>query len=199
MKLSSFQPPVLLESFKFVSGNAEHPSDRLCLFIQLFLSSIFLCFRFLNTTCEVQLEDSAKAASVTRLLKLKDDFFTVGVHLIISSCLVISYHLYSSYNIIFILSYLIISFHIILRWGVLTPQAWRRVWWGPRWGRWRSSGWQLTPPARTGPFSVKYSSRKQRDSSSRVPLDTQWDISQECHTMVPQMIIVTNVQWESSL
>ena len=111
MKLSSFQPPVLLESFKFVSGNAEHPSDRLCLFIQLFLSSIFLCFRFLNTTCEVQLEDSAKAASVTRLLKLKDDFFTVGVHLIISSCLVISYHLFSSYNLILschILKYLFI-------------------------------------------------------------------------------------------
>ena len=119
-------------------------------------------------------------------------YLIISFHLIISSYLVISY------NLNYIL-YLIISFHIILRWGVLTPQAWRRVWWGPRWGRWRSSGWQLTPPARTGPFSVKYSSRKQRDSSSRVPLDTQWDISQESHTMVPQMIIVTNVQWESSL
>lgn len=50
-----------LESFKLVSGNAEHPSDR-----------------FLNTTCEVLLEDAKKAASVSKLLKLKDDFYTVG-------------------------------------------------------------------------------------------------------------------------
>ena len=50
-----------LEGFKFVSGNAEHPSDR-----------------FLNTTCEIFLEDTKKAASLTKLPKLKDDFFSVG-------------------------------------------------------------------------------------------------------------------------
>ena len=56
-----FQPPVLLESFKFVSGNAEHPSDR-----------------FLNTTCEVFLEDSTLARRLSKLPRLKDDYFTVG-------------------------------------------------------------------------------------------------------------------------
>jgi len=59
--LFTFEPPVLLESFKFVSGNAEHPSDR-----------------FLNTTCEVFLEDSTLARRLSKLPKLKDDYFTVG-------------------------------------------------------------------------------------------------------------------------
>ena len=58
---SLFQPPVLLESFKFVSGNAEHPSDR-----------------FFNTTCEILPDDAKKASSLTKLPKLKDEFFTVG-------------------------------------------------------------------------------------------------------------------------
>jgi len=57
----SFEPPVLLESFKLVSGNAEHPSDR-----------------FQNTTCELLLEDKTKAGSLSKLPKLKDDFYTVG-------------------------------------------------------------------------------------------------------------------------
>lgn len=57
----TFEPPVSLESFKLVSGNAEHPSDR-----------------FLNTTCEVLLEEPKRAASVSKLLKLKDDFYSVG-------------------------------------------------------------------------------------------------------------------------
>ena len=52
---------MVLESFKLVSGNAEHPSDR-----------------FLNTTCEVLLEEPKRAAPVSKLLKLKDDFYTVG-------------------------------------------------------------------------------------------------------------------------
>ena len=56
-----FQPPVMLEGFKFVSGNAEHPSDR-----------------FTNTTCEILLENPKKAASLSRLPKLKDDFYSVG-------------------------------------------------------------------------------------------------------------------------
>ena len=55
------QPPVYLEGFKFVSGNAEHPSDR-----------------FLNTTCEILLEDTKAASALTKLPRLKDDFFSVG-------------------------------------------------------------------------------------------------------------------------
>ena len=57
----SFQPPILLSSFKFVSDNAEHPSDR-----------------FINTTCEVLPDDPKKAATLSKLPQLKDGFFIVG-------------------------------------------------------------------------------------------------------------------------
>ena len=57
----SFQPPILLSSFKFVSGNAEHPSDR-----------------FINTTCEVLPDDPKKAVTLSKLPQLKDGFFIVG-------------------------------------------------------------------------------------------------------------------------
>ena len=56
-----FQPPILLSTFKFVSGNAEHPSDR-----------------FINTTCEVLLDDPKKAVTLSKLPQLKDGFFIVG-------------------------------------------------------------------------------------------------------------------------
>ena len=56
-----FQPPVTLESFRFVSGNAEHPSDR-----------------FFNTTCEILPEDPKKTASISKQPPLKDGFVVVG-------------------------------------------------------------------------------------------------------------------------
>ena len=56
-----FQPPVPLASYRFVSGNAEHPSDR-----------------FFNTTCEILPEDTQKAASITKQPPLKDGFLIVG-------------------------------------------------------------------------------------------------------------------------
>ena len=56
-----FQPPLPLSSFKFVSGNAEHPSDR-----------------FINTTCEILPEDPKKAQPISKLPQLKDGFFIVG-------------------------------------------------------------------------------------------------------------------------
>ena len=56
-----FQPPVILESFKFVSGNAEHPSDR-----------------FINTTCELQPEDVTLAKRISKFPMSKDSFFYVG-------------------------------------------------------------------------------------------------------------------------
>ena len=58
---SVFQPPLPLSSFKFVSGNAEHPSDR-----------------FINTTCEILPEDPKKAVTLSKLPQLKDGFFIVG-------------------------------------------------------------------------------------------------------------------------
>ena len=57
----AFQPPVALATYKLVSGNAEHPSDR-----------------FINTTCHILPEDNKKAAAVSRLPQLKDGFYTVG-------------------------------------------------------------------------------------------------------------------------
>ena len=50
-----------LASFKLVSGNAEHPSDR-----------------FFNTTCEILPEDAKKAEASAKLSALKDGFFPVG-------------------------------------------------------------------------------------------------------------------------
>jgi len=57
----SFEPPVTLASFRFVSGNAEHPSDR-----------------FFNTTCEILPEDPKKTASISKQSPLKDGFVVVG-------------------------------------------------------------------------------------------------------------------------
>jgi len=57
----NFEPPLPLSSFKFVSGNAEHPSDR-----------------FINTTCEILPEDPKKAVAISKLPQLKDGFFIVG-------------------------------------------------------------------------------------------------------------------------
>jgi len=56
-----FQPPIYLESYKLVSGNAEHPSDR-----------------FLNTTCELVLSDMNKSAGLSKLPPLKDGYLSVG-------------------------------------------------------------------------------------------------------------------------
>ena len=56
-----FQPPVQLASFRFVSGNAEHPSDR-----------------FFNTTCEILPDDTNKALSISIQPPLKDGFLVVG-------------------------------------------------------------------------------------------------------------------------
>ena len=57
----NFEPAVALSTYKFVSGNAEHPSDR-----------------FLNTTCHILPVDTKKAAAISKLPQLKDGFFTVG-------------------------------------------------------------------------------------------------------------------------
>lgn len=56
-----FQPPIYLESYKLVSGNAEHPSDR-----------------FFNTTCELVLSDKNKGAGLSKLPPTKDGFLLVG-------------------------------------------------------------------------------------------------------------------------
>ena len=48
-------------------------------FIILFCACKFwFYFRFQNTTCELLLEDKTKAGSLSKLPKLKDDFYTVG-------------------------------------------------------------------------------------------------------------------------
>ena len=52
---------MLLASFRFVSGNAEHPSDR-----------------FFNTTCEILATDSAKGQAISKQPPLKDGFVIVG-------------------------------------------------------------------------------------------------------------------------
>jgi len=71
--LFKFQPPVVLESFKIVTGNVEHPSDRL-----------------VNTSCEVQLQDPSPLARKASGLSAKltpsglsakptrDGFYVVG-------------------------------------------------------------------------------------------------------------------------
>jgi len=56
-----FQPPVKLESFKFVSGNAEHPSDR-----------------FVNTTCELILSDMSLSGGLSKFTPLNDGYLVVG-------------------------------------------------------------------------------------------------------------------------
>lgn len=59
----NLEPPAKLASFRFVSGNAEHPSDRFC-----------------NTTLEILPTDGDKAASLISTVKprTKDGFLVVG-------------------------------------------------------------------------------------------------------------------------
>jgi len=54
-----FQPPVELESFKLVTGNLEHPSDR-----------------FLNTTCEIKL--ITENLNPSSLPTTKDGYLVIG-------------------------------------------------------------------------------------------------------------------------